>query len=105
LYSDAESPAGCREPEHFNDDANLGSAITDAVFCSNAVQGWGTGLKALTAEVESGSVLTLETLSLEKKKTDMPIWNGIGAVLQLGMLHTLRRVPCFPPLSLPRQPC
>ena len=88
-FSCRVSCCGCREPEHFNDDANLGSAITDAVFCSNAVQGWGTGLKALTAVVESGSVLTLETLSLEDKETDMPIWNGIGAVLLLGMLHTL----------------
>lgn len=81
------SHCGCREPEHFNDDANLGSAITDAVFCSNAVQGWGAGLKALS---EYGSVLELETLSLEGKKTDMVIWDGIGATLQLGKLCTLK---------------
>ena len=87
LNSDAKSLAGCREPEHFNDDANLGSAITDAVFCSNAVQGWGAGLIALS---EYGSVLELETLSFERIKTNMTIWNGIGAVLMLGKLRTLR---------------
>ena len=87
LNSDAKSLAGCREPAHCNDDSNLESAITDAVFCSNAVQGWGAGLIALS---EYGSVLELETLSFERKKTNMTIWNGIGAVLMLGKLRTLR---------------
>ena len=35
-----------REPEHYNNDANLGEAINDAVFRANAVRGWGRGLQA-----------------------------------------------------------
>ena len=86
-------PLHTEPPEYYNWDENLGAAINDAVFRSNAVRGWAEGLKVLPESILERESLTLET-------TDATIWDGIGATLHHGKLQTLKCVRLhFPPDS------
>ena len=78
-------PLHTEPPEYYNRDENLGAAINDAVFRSNAVRGWAEGLKVLPELILERESLTLET-------TDATIWDGIGATLHHGKLQTLKCV-------------
>ena len=78
-------PLHTEPPEYYNRDENLGAAINDAVFRSNAVRGWAEGLKVLPE-------LILERESLTLEMTDATIWDGIGATLHHGKLQTLKCV-------------
>jgi hypothetical protein len=84
-------PLHSEEPEHYNDDAQLGAAISAAVFRANAVGGWGAGAAALAllSGHETVALLELEILDLTEKTTGGKVWDGIGALLRFGRLRVL----------------
>ena len=90
-------PLHAEEPEHYNDDAQLGEAINAAVFQANAIRGWGKGAAALASL--SGhkmvALLELDSLDLSRKTlTDnKTVWDGIGALLVFGKLRVLKLEP------------
>ena len=86
-------PLHTEKPEYYNDDAQLGAAINDAVFLGKAIRGWDEGTAALVSLASlSGHVpadlIKLETLELTVK-TGEKVWDGIGALLSLGRLQVL----------------
>jgi len=84
-------PLHSQGAEYYNDDAKLGGAINDAVFRANAVHGWAGGLQALSMLHKKGvaELLALEELDLKGITTAVPIWDGLGGLMQIGKLKKL----------------
>ena len=61
FLEDRLMPVAKREPEHYNDNAPLGSAIQEAVAMADILDGWPNELKAL-AEVAGEAPTTVEEL-------------------------------------------
>ena len=84
-------PLHSHDPEYYNNDAKLGSAINDAVFRSTAVRGWAAGLAALAELCGRGKaeLLSMDSLDLSDKTMSESVRDGIGMLLCLGKLQAL----------------
>ena len=86
-FLDSFMNVATREPEHYNVDAQLGSAVLDAVALSNILGAWPAGLKALREREKKESVADLVPgedcvfrLCDKKDVTEQEVAHGIIAL-------------------------
>jgi hypothetical protein len=84
-------PLHTQEPEHYNDDAQLGAAINSAVFFSKTIRGWGKSAAALASLSGHTTVALLELESLVLKECEITdiVFGGIYMLLISRTLRVL----------------